>query len=1288
MTASLSKMTIDYYLRTAEGDGVSYDATSYYLSDKTPPGRWYGSGLEGLNINPGSAVARDDARTLFGDHADPATGEQLGRPVMTSRQMPADSRSWTGKQSKTTTHKGVHMYDLTFSPPKSISALWAMSEPGMQKQIYQAHQEAVAEALDWLEVNVVQTRSSRGGTVKTETRGIVASLFDHWDSRNGDPQLHTHAAILNKVQRAADGQWLSIDAAPLYKYTVAVSEKYNSLLFDRLHERVGAVAQQREGASLMTNEALLAATESGDADVQEVAWVGTTPRVELAGVPDALIEEFSTRARQIEARKDELIVQHRETTGREPSNKQILEYRQQATLESREAKDPEDEATLPIKMSKWKSRALAIGIPPEQVVRDATGHSAGVVTSAMVTDQVRAALSRWSLQDASMRRTTFSRANVVASAERVTRLIRCSDAQQRNELVESIVDQALEQAVMLSDKRFPTFEVDAAQHDPTMVLHGESVFDAHRTTGVYTTAAIIEEEEFLISQAESQTAPCVAEEQAQTVLGQWRSDEGYPLSEDQFAASRDVLTSQAGLSAIIGPAGTGKTTTMAAITDTWQAAHGEGSVVGLAPSAVAAGVLGDEIGVATENTAKWLYESVGEGAARRAQRAHAREQQLSRLLAEREQSRTNDPWRDRQISELRQTLALDHAEQAKYQLRENQLLIVDEASMVATPELAELAHQAQQAGAKVLLVGDPAQLEAVDAGGFLGHMDRNLEVSRLDQVWRFRNDWEKEASLRLRIGGEDAVDTYHAQGRIHGDADTDAADAAYQRWKADHDRFTEWNQQNPQEPAKTSILIASDNATVAALNQRAHADRVAAGEVSIEQTVTVRGDQPAGVGEQLLARKNARSLRDSHGNFITNGTQLTIVGIYPDGGAEAVVASTGATVTLDKNYLADSVELGYAVTAHRAQGVTVETGHAVVSAELSRELFYVAMTRGKASNEAYVDFGATDEPAIAAWETPGDGAVVIHETPETDDPVEMVKSIVGRAQAERSAHEVRSAEHGWANDLGRMFHERTYMVWAARTTRTQQWLRENYSRADAERIFSDHDWQRLVSADPAMTHTGPTASTDTVASVLARCQRPTAAADGPGSMLTPVVAATQLQQQTLDILDAQLRDQLAIRAQEVRLHQPAWYQQLAQGYPDGQVPQKHLDAVLLWRAASDQTEAPTPLGSKPPQNDYLYPIWERMHATLSGSGAAHRAAADIPGPPAPESRHEDWQRTDAMMEGWPEQLTPESFLPDWDWGQTGAETDEIHPDDDPWPFGPPPPDPDPNGPSDPSGPGR
>ena len=157
------------------------------------------------------------------------------------------------------------------------------------------------------------------------------------------------------------------------------------------------------------------------------------------------------------------------------------------------------------------------------------------------------------------------------------------------------------------------------------------------------------------------------------------------------------------------------------------------------------------------------------------------------------------------------------AEQDRWRFHPNQLVIVDEASMVSTVQLAALVHQARDAGAKLLLVGDPAQLDAIDAGGVLGWLDRQGKTVRLSTIWRFEHAWEREASLKLRAGDFEAIDDY------------DAAPADPARHLPGHGRSGLPGLAADIRAGKSSILIAADNDTVSMLNERAQADRVIQG---------------------------------------------------------------------------------------------------------------------------------------------------------------------------------------------------------------------------------------------------------------------------------------------------------------------------------------------------------------------------------------------------------------------------------------------------------------------------
>jgi ATP-dependent exoDNAse (exonuclease V) alpha subunit len=188
---------------------------------------------------------------------------------------------------------------------------------------------------------------------------------------------------------------------------------------------------------------------------------------------------------------------------------------------------------------------------------------------------------------------------------------------------------------------------------------------------------------------------------------------------------------------------------------------------------------------------------------------------------------------------------------------------------------------------------------------------------------------------------------------VGGDAD-EMIHAARQAWMAD------------QEHGLTSLLIAADNDTVQALNLTVRADLIEAGKVRA-QGVPLHDGTVAGIGDRIITRRVDRHLADGTNpnpridergrladGFVKNGIVFTVTGVRRDGTIRAQ-ANGGRPVILPADYTAQHVELGYAVTAHRCQGVTVDTTHTLATGRMTREAFYVAMTRGRQSNRAYID---------------------------------------------------------------------------------------------------------------------------------------------------------------------------------------------------------------------------------------------------------------------------------------------------------------------------------------------
>ena len=224
-------------------------------------------------------------------------------------------------------------YDLTFSPVKSISTLWAVAPREVAAQVEAAHHDAVNDALAFLEKHALYTREGARGVRQVDVTGLVATAFTHRDSRAGDPDLHTHVAVANKVQTLS-GKWLAIDGRVLFKANVAASETYNTAIEKHLHARLGLIFAERED------------TERGKRPVREIV-----------GVDPALNQRWSTRRASIEVRRGELAQAFQADHGRPPTVVESIHLAQQATLETREAKH--EPRTLAEQRTTWRREAAA-----------------------------------------------------------------------------------------------------------------------------------------------------------------------------------------------------------------------------------------------------------------------------------------------------------------------------------------------------------------------------------------------------------------------------------------------------------------------------------------------------------------------------------------------------------------------------------------------------------------------------------------------------------------------------------------------------------------------------------------------------------------------------------------------------------------------------------------------------------------------------------------------------------------------------------------------------------------
>jgi conjugative relaxase-like TrwC/TraI family protein len=919
----------------ALGDGApahSSDLTRYYAESGAPPGVFLGAGLAGLDdgsgIEHGSQVTEQHLFNLLGMCADPVTGKALGRqpnrahlsfskrvaqrvaglPTMyTNAQRAAETAGIEAEERARggTFRAPVAGFDLTFSPSKSVSVAWALADRDTKAQIYACHRQAIEVVLIYAEREILHSRSGTNGVVQEDIEGVVATAFTHWDSRAGDPQLHDHVVVANRAQSVSDGAWRTLDSRGLYKSVVALSEMHQGVLSDLLTERLG---WGWDGRSRRHSERL---------------------RWEVTGVSEALMAEFSQRSVAIEERKTALLGEFVAAFGRQPTTAQVLELRRRATLETRPAKEHHSLAKM---TGGWRRRAQPyVGDESISWVGElANRNDLPLLRAGDLGDGILSDAAGVAVEQVAERRATFSRANVLAEVHRQLHGVRFASPDERIAVAERTAELALGQALLISAPEL--------HHTPEALRRADGT-SRFRAKGheVYTTTTLLEAEARLLDAGRQFGAPAVT---ARTVAIVTRANlprRDHTLSPDQIRAIEQIATSGRRLDVLIGPAGTGKSTTMAGLRGAWEAEHGAGSVLGLAPSAAAAEVLAAELGIETENTAKWLFE-------------HRREAQRLGEVRELRNALRSLPEGSSARGPLCRRINATEVEIARWHLREDQLVIVDEASLAGTFALDELVDAAARAGAKVVLVGDQGQLSAVEAGGVFGALvrDRDGLAPELTDVRRFHHAWEKRASVELRRGSLDAMDAYLANERI-ADGDRDQMlDALYLAWKDDT------------ESGQTSLMIAGDLRTVSELNDRARGDRVAAGEVS-EHGLSVAGGGTAGVGDLVISRQNDRRLSTGQ-RWVRNGDRWVVTATHQDGTMTAQRANGGGTVNLPTTYVSEHLELAYASSAHRAQGRTVDTAHALVSSTTTREVLYVMATRGRASNRLYVDTHYDPDP--------------------------------------------------------------------------------------------------------------------------------------------------------------------------------------------------------------------------------------------------------------------------------------------------------------------------------------
>jgi hypothetical protein len=324
-------------------------------------------------------------------------------------------------------------------------------------------------------------------------------------------------------------------------------------------------------------------------------------------------------------------------------------------------------------------------------------------------------------------------------------------------------------------------------------------------------------------------------------------------------------------------------------------------MIGLAPSAAAAAVLGEQTGIRTDTLAKLTW-------------------------------------------------SLRHGDLPDWAaaVGPSTLLIIDEAGMADTLSLDAAVQFAIDRGASVRLVGDDQQLAAIGAGGVLRDIKHTHGALQLTELHRFTNPAEAAASLALRDGKPTALNFYLDHGRVHvGDIATTTEDA-FTGWVLDRSAGLD------------AIMLAPTRELVAELNRRARDHRL--GNVPVGREVRLADGNQASVGDVIITRANDRRLRLSATDWVKNGDRWTITGIGRRGDLTVRHNRSHLTVRLPIDYVRTSTGLGYATTIHSAQGVTADTMHGLLTGQESRQQLYTMLSRGRHANHLYLQAVGDGDP--------------------------------------------------------------------------------------------------------------------------------------------------------------------------------------------------------------------------------------------------------------------------------------------------------------------------------------
>jgi conjugative relaxase-like TrwC/TraI family protein len=976
-------------------DAVATGRENYYtgaVAAGEPPGRWYGAGAEELGLT--GLVDPQDMRAVYEHYLDPrdpnfrnpdrwdevVTLGHPGRKYQTVEEIyarsldaepyaDAERRGQLRLDASKRARKNVAFLDVTFSVQKSVTILHAAFEAQEVKARAAGDDEA---AKAWGQY--------RQAVEDAIWAGNQAGL-DYLQKHAGYSRVGHHGGAAGRF----------IDA---HKWTIASFFQHDSRNHDpqlHIHNTASnrvlcADGEWRTLDSKGIHKIRPAAGAVAERTTSErltaslrvlLAMRPDGKAREVVGIPEAVNALYSSRRRAITPKTAELVAAFETKHGRAPNALELDRMHRHATFVTRRAKSHHGETT--------EQRLERVD---RELRAEIDGGLAELAADVLALADKAPEPGTWSpteviataLADVQSRKAAWTPADLTrAIHDALPDYIGVHDGGRIAELLDQLTARALELAVPLDTDRGRTRPAGRA-------APGRRPLRLRRTGRPALRDPEHVHTERLLTQARTdRNAPALDYASAGQILDDLHAA-GVELGADQAAAVRGVLTSGAQVESLVGPAGTGKSFVVGVLAQTWQDPNRwdgqQRKTIGLAASQIATDVLADE-GLTARNISRWL----------------ATQQRLA----------AGTPFGD----------------DRDWRLDPGDLVAVDESAMANTTDLAAIHRHVTNAEAKLLLTGDHKQLAAVGAAGGMQLAAETAPSYELSEARRFTHEWEREASLRLRDGDEAVLGEYHKHGRLIDAGALEQAHAmAARAWLADT------------LAGKRSVLIVDTNEQAAKLSAQIRADLVRLGRVAEDGVPLGLQHATAGAGDIVQARKNQWDLAGVLGNRRgpINREHYRVLDTLDDGGlvVTPIDSAQGERITLPGSYVAEHVALGYATTVHSAQGLTVDTSHAVITNRTGPAALYVALSRGRDANTAHVVTRAVPDDAPT-----GTVNRVMHR-----DPVTVIASAFDLAQPEQSALATAAESQAEAESIrtpGELFVDGCEQATAGRTAR---WLDE------------------------------------------------------------------------------------------------------------------------------------------------------------------------------------------------------------------------------------------------------